>query len=95
MAYRVVSLFALCMSIAGWSTNEQNTGFYKGIGKSGLEEAARLAGIDTGIDIEQVASQIAASRVIIEIGSGYGRAAPFIRNHMAQNAYLYMVEKVV
>lgn len=66
--------------------------FYEGVGTHGLEEAAQLAGIDTGIDVEQVSSRIADAHVIIEVGSGSGRAASFIREYMGQHAHLYMVE---
>jgi len=57
---------------ASWNNNN-NSEYYEAIPLEELPTYAKLGGLDTGCDIEIIASYIQKASSILEIGAGYGR----------------------
>jgi SAM-dependent methyltransferase len=55
-----------------------NQGFYEHMKLESFMEFARLTGFDKGIDIDIIYPYIANASILVELGSGYGRAIDFI-----------------
>jgi SAM-dependent methyltransferase len=53
--------------------NTDNKKFYEEISLETFENFAKLAGLDTGADLDQIQSYIDKASSILEIGAGYGR----------------------
>jgi len=58
--------------------NEKNLGFYTNLGVEPLQKLAEIGGFASYTDMELVYDKIKNSRVIMEIGAGYGRCVDFL-----------------
>ncbi len=57
---------------------DSNLSFYQNIDLDVFRHYAKIIGLDSGADIEIIYPYIADSQVIVELGSGYGRAIHWI-----------------
>ncbi len=54
--------------------NDENLGFYQKIEIERFSEFAKIIGLETGVDIDEIYEIIKKDKVLVEIGAGYGRA---------------------
>ncbi|MEM1138140.1 MAG: class I SAM-dependent methyltransferase [Bacteroidota bacterium] len=73
--------------------NDANLEFYQNIDVGRFKEFAEIIGLKNGIDIRKIYPEVANAEVIVEIGSGYGRAIDaLIRQNFSKK--IYGVERV-
>ena len=73
--------------------NDSNLSFYEKIDINRFSEFAKIIGLQNGVDINAIYDELTDSKVIAEIGAGYGRAIQAILNNGFNNK-IYAVERV-